>query len=56
MIQIGDRQPQTPVFPDDFPAEPGRDDKPVPDLGGEEDEPVFVSPPPAPWPRVFPGL
>lgn len=56
MMQIGDLQPQAPAFPEVPPAEPGEDQRPSRRAPVEEQEPVFVSPPPPPWPRVFPGL
>lgn len=61
MIQIGNFEP----LPEGLPADldkifsrsegEGRrsDDLPAADSG---DALLFVSPPPAPWPRVFPGL
>jgi hypothetical protein len=55
MMQIGDLQPQPPAVLDEPPAEVGRDDKPA-GRRTDDREPLFVSPPPAPWPRVFPGL
>ena len=56
MMQIGDLQPQPPAFPNAPPADPGEKGQPFPAPPAEEQEPVFVSPPPLPWPRVFPGL
>ena len=54
MMQIGDLQPQ-PALPSPFPTQADQDQKPADRLPDDE-QPVFVSPPPAPWPRVFPGL
>jgi hypothetical protein len=55
MMQIGDLQPQ-PAFPKPLPAEANQQRQPSHQLPAEEQEPLYVSPPPAPWPRVFPGL
>ena len=55
MMQIGDLQPQ-PALPSPFPAQAAQPQKPADRPPDDEQEPVFVSPPPAPWPRVFPGL
>ena len=56
MMQIGDLQPERQAFPDTPPAEADKHDRPCHRLPEEEQEPLFVSPPPVPWPRVFPGL
>jgi hypothetical protein len=56
MMQIGDLQPQPQAFPNALPADTDTQEQPFPGLPVEEPEPLFVSPPPAPWPRVFPGL
>jgi hypothetical protein len=56
MMQIGDSQAQPQAFPKPLPAESGERQQPPPHLPGEEEEALFVSPPPLPWPRVFPGL
>jgi hypothetical protein len=65
MIQNGNPQPHPMAFPEGRPADVGKiigriagdgrrsDDQPEADAG---DALLFVSPPPAPWPRVFPGL
>jgi hypothetical protein len=55
MMQIGDLQPQ-PALPHPLPAAADQQQQPSDRLPQEEQEPLFVSPPPAPWPRVFPGL
>jgi hypothetical protein len=55
MVQIGDLQPQ-PAFPNPLPAEADKQQRASRRLTEEEHEPLCVSPPPAPWPRVFPGL
>jgi hypothetical protein len=55
MMQIGDLPTQPQAFPHALPAEAGKQE-PSDRLPEEEQEPLFVSPPPAPWPRVFPGL
>jgi hypothetical protein len=54
MMQIGESQLQ-PAFQIPLPADADQQQQPF-DLPPEEQEPLFVSPPPAPWPRVFPGL
>jgi hypothetical protein len=56
MMQIGDLQPKTQAFPNVSPAEADKQQQPPRRLPEEEPAPLFVSPPPAPWPRVFPGL
>jgi hypothetical protein len=56
MMQNGDLQPQAPAFPKVPPAELGEEQRSSWPAPVEEQEPVFVSPPPLPWPRVFPGL
>jgi hypothetical protein len=56
MMQIGDFEPRPQGFPRVLPAEADRQQQPSDRLPDEEREPLFVSPPPAPWPRVFPGL
>ena len=57
MMQIGDLQPKPQAFPNASPAEADTHHQPFNRLPEEEEqEPLFVSPPPAPWPRVFPGL
>jgi hypothetical protein len=56
MMQIGDLQPQAQAFPKAAPADADKQQQPSHRLPAEEPEPVFVSPPPLPWPRVFPGL
>ena len=55
MMQIGDLQPQA-ALPSPFPVQTDQHQKPTDQLPDDEPEPLFVSPPPAPWPRVFPGL
>jgi hypothetical protein len=64
MMQIG-VQAGPPAFPQPCPAareeaagrQPGRDsDFSGPRAASVEDQPLFVSPPPLPFPRVFPGL
>jgi hypothetical protein len=55
MTQIGDLQPQAPTFPNVPPADAGEKQQALHQEPAEE-EPLFVSPPPVPWPRVFPGL
>lgn len=64
MIQVDDVPPVPPVARNGqakpFPAQTG--DLPASDLGAADvrplarDEFIFVSPAPAPFPRVFPGL
>ena len=56
MMQIGDLPTQPPAFPHALPVEADKQQQPSRRLPEEEQEPLFVSPPPAPWPRVFPGL
>jgi hypothetical protein len=56
MMQIGDLQPKSQAFLHTLPAETDKQQPPSDRLPKEEQEPLFVSPPPAPWPRVFPGL
>jgi hypothetical protein len=56
MMQIGDLQPQSPAFPNTLPAAADQQQRPPQPAADEEPEPLFVSPPPLPWPRVFPGL
>jgi len=56
MMQIGDLTPQPQAFPPALPAEADKKQQPSHGLPEEEQEPLFVSPPPLPWPRVFPGL
>jgi hypothetical protein len=56
MMQIGNLQPQPQAFPTVPPADTDTQQRPIRRQPVEEEEPVFVSPPPAPWPRVFPGL
>jgi len=57
MMQIGDLTPQPQAFPHALPAaEADKHQPPSRRPPEEEQEPLFVSPPPAPWPRVFPGL
>ena len=65
MMQIGNSQPHPMAFPEGLtgdlakiggrPAGDGRrsNEQPAEDA---DDTVIFVSPPPAPWPRVFPGL
>lgn len=56
MMQIGDLPLRPQACPHALPAEADKRQLPS-DLPPEEDrEPLFVSPPPTPWPRVFPGL
>jgi hypothetical protein len=55
MMQIGDLQPQ-PALPSPFPPQADQYQKPADRLSDDEQEVVFISPPPMPWPRVFPGL
>lgn len=66
MIQIGNPQAHPAVFPEGRPADlekilgrsVGEGDRPsgnLPAVDAEEGI-LFVSPPPLPWPRVFPGL
>lgn len=55
MMQIDDLQPQ-PAFPKPSPAEADSRQQPSGHLPADEQEPLFVSPPHPPWPRVFPGL
>jgi hypothetical protein len=57
MMQIGDLQPKPQAFPNASLAEAAEQQQPTHRVPGEEEqEPLFVSPPPIPWPRVFPGL
>jgi hypothetical protein len=56
MMQIGDPQPRSQAFPNASPAEADKQQQPTHRVPTEEQEPLFVSPPPLPWPRVFPGL
>jgi hypothetical protein len=56
MMQIGNFEPRPQGFPRVLPAEADRQRQSSDRLPDEEGEPLFVSPPPAPWPRVFPGL
>jgi hypothetical protein len=56
MMQIGDLQPQPQAFPNASPVEGDLQHEPSHRSPAEEQEPLFVSPPPLPWPRVFPGL
>jgi hypothetical protein len=56
MMQIGDLQPEPQAFPNASPAEVAEQQQPTDQVPAEEQEPLFVSPPPLPWPRVFPGL
>lgn len=57
MMQIGNLQPEPQAFPNASPAEADKQQQPCHRSREEErQEPLFVSPPPAPWPRVFPGL
>ena len=55
MMQVGDPRPQ-PAFPNPSPAEADKQQQPSGRVPAEEQEPLFVSPLPPPWPRVFPGL
>ncbi len=64
MIQIG-MQPRPAAFPETLPADPaeiigrryGQGPEPAGTSSvGAEDQILFVSPPPLPFPRVFPGL
>jgi hypothetical protein len=64
MIQIG-RQPLSAAFTEDPPplsgqaigGHPGQESQSVDDsLGQPREDVLFVSPPPLPFPRVFPGL
>ncbi len=55
MMQIGEIPP-VPAVPNGLPADAGSQSKSKPHPAEEETREVFVSPPPAPWPRVFPGL
>ena len=55
MMQIGDLPTRPQAFPHTLPAEADKQ-QPSDRLPEEEQEPLFVSPPPAPWPRVLPGL
>jgi hypothetical protein len=55
MMQIGEIVP-VPAVPNGLPVDAGQQTSSKPDPTGEEEHEVFVSPPPAPWPRVFPGL
>ena len=64
MIQVDDIPPVPPIAcpgqAKPFPANTG--DPAVSDLGAPDERPpvgeelIFVSPPPVPFPRVFPGL
>ena len=56
MMQIGDFQPRPQSVPRALSVEAGKQQQPPDRLPEEEQEPLFLSPPPAPWPRVFPGL
>jgi hypothetical protein len=56
MMQIGDLQPKPQAFPNASPAEAVEQQQPTHRVPAEEQESLFVSPPPLPWPRVFPGL
>ena len=56
MMQIGDLQPRPQAFPNALPVEADKQQPPSPCQSEDGQEPLFVSPPPAPWPRVFPGL
>ncbi len=56
MMQIGDLQPQPQAFPHPAPQEAGERPQASRPLPADEQEAPFVSPPPLPWPRVFPGL
>ena len=56
MMQIGDLPPKPQAFPNAPPAEADKQQRPTRRVSAEEQEPLFVSPPPLPWPRVFPGL
>jgi hypothetical protein len=56
MMQIGDPQPRSQAFPNASPAEADKQQQPTHRVAAEEQEPLFVSPPPLPWRRVFPGL
>lgn len=56
MMQIGDLQTEPQAFPNVLPAWDDKQRSPSRRLSGDEPEPLFVSPPPTPWPRVFPGL
>jgi hypothetical protein len=56
MMQIGDLQPKPQTFPNASPAESDKQQSPTHRVPVAEQEPLFVSPPPLPWPRVFPGL
>jgi len=59
MMQIGEIPP-VPAVPNGLPIDSGPQTRPQPwakpDPTESDDRGVFVSPPPAPWPRVFPGL
>ena len=55
MMQIDDL-PKPQAFPNASPVEADEQRQPSHHLPAEEQEPLFVSPPPLPWPRVFPGL
>jgi|FEC22Drversion2_1045045.scaffolds.fasta_scaffold00404_4 hypothetical protein len=55
MMQIGEIPP-VPAVPNGLPADAGFETRPQPTPSDDEDREVFVSPPAAPWPRVFPGL
>ena len=56
MMQIGDLQFPPQAFPNAPPADTDTQEPSRVLTAEEEDEPLFVSPPPSPWPRVFPGL
>ena len=56
MMQIGNPQPNPQAFPSASPVEADKEQQPAHRVPAEEQEPLFVSPPPLPWPRVFPGL
>ena len=46
MMQIGDLQPQPPAFPKTVPAEAENQQQPSRSLTEDEQEPLFISPPP----------
>ena len=58
MIQV-ERQPAPPRRPSELPPDL-IDDRPAASaftkVDQDRDEPIYVSPPPVPWPRVFPSL
>ena len=56
MMQIGDLQPKPQTFQNASPDKADKKQQPTHRVPAEEQEPLFVSPPPLPWPRVFPGL